>query len=287
MWERKGRFEFECHLGLFSGQSVKHPLVGAAFIFLAGFSLVLARARGAGPRQHLRHLAVIGAAALAISAATYAFAPDAFIFFGILHAIAVSALIALPLLAAPLWLVATLALAAIAAPALLASHSFDGPWLWWLGLNAGEPRTLDYRPLLPWLGVLLAGTLAARLWARADPKFAALRLKRGTAATRLLAFGGRHSLAVYLLHQPVFIGIVYVIALFVPPVAVDRGAQFINACQANCTKAGGAPQVCLRGCACIVDGLKERDLWIPVLMDRLDAKGRVELDAIVNQCRAP
>ena len=51
--------------------------------------------------------------------------------------------------------------AAIVAPWLGRSTFFDPPWLLWIGLGEALPNTLDWRPLLPWAGVVFLG-LGAR-----------------------------------------------------------------------------------------------------------------------------
>ena len=93
--------------------------VAASFLFLVGASLALASRHGVNRGAVWRRLLVISAAAAGVSAATYWLFPDSFIFFGILHCIALSSLLAWPLLRAPLWLVAAIALAALAAPLLI------------------------------------------------------------------------------------------------------------------------------------------------------------------------
>ena len=146
----------------------------------------------------------ISLAAAAVSVASYALFPQSPIFFGILHCIALSSLIALPLIGAPWPLTLTLGVVALAAPAALSSAYFDTPPLWWTGLSSLEPASNDYRPLFPWLGFLLIGLAAGRisqtknLWPSAGdaPK---------NAFARALGFGGRHSLVVYLVHQPIFL----------------------------------------------------------------------------------
>ena len=47
------------------------------------------------------------------------------------------------------------------APLLIRSTLFDPPWLLWIGLGEALPNTLDWRPLLPWAGVVFLG-LGAR-----------------------------------------------------------------------------------------------------------------------------
>jgi uncharacterized membrane protein len=73
-----------------------------------------------------------------------------------------------------------------------------------MGLVTRKPITEDYVPVLPWLGVMLWG-VAAGQWL--------LRHRRSVmtgpvlAALRPLAVLGRWSLSFYMLHQPVFIGL--------------------------------------------------------------------------------
>ena len=89
---------------------------------------------------------------------------DTYIFFGILHHIAVASVLGLAFLRVPVALVLGAALFCFAAPPLLAGPAFDNPALIWLGLQSAFPRTNDFVPLFPWFGVVLAGIAAARLW---------------------------------------------------------------------------------------------------------------------------
>ena len=91
------------------------------------------------------------------------FAPGEPITFGILHCIAVASLLAAPFVTAPAWASLAAGLVAIAAPFLVHSTLFDPPWLLWLGFGEALPNTLDWRPLLPWAGVVFLGLGVARL----------------------------------------------------------------------------------------------------------------------------
>ena len=110
-----------------------------------------------------RRFALIGAAAALVTAGTYALFPTAYVFFGILHCIAVASLIAVPLLFAP-WPVAFACGAFfLLGGAFFASSAFNADWLQWIGLSTSEPMTQDWRPLFPWAGALLLGVAAGKL----------------------------------------------------------------------------------------------------------------------------
>ncbi len=175
--------------------------VACAFLIVSGAALALAHRARVSASATWRRMAMLGAACAAITAATYAFAPTEAIWFGILHCLTAAALIGLALLRAPAPVGLVLGAALLLAPAF-AGHAIA--WPQWLGLSGAEPDTLDWRPLAPWGGVFILALSAARTRG-AQAFFAWLAQWRpGDFATRTLAFCGRHSLAVYLIHQPVF-----------------------------------------------------------------------------------
>lgn len=80
---------------------------------------------------------------------------------------------------------------------------------------AGTPWMADYMPLFPWLGVFLIGCVIGRLCYKDKKTMFAGRGKVMKAISRPIEFIGRHSLIIYLVHQPVVYGILYVIFLIV------------------------------------------------------------------------
>jgi uncharacterized membrane protein len=195
---------------LFGGWALFARLVAGSFLFLAGVSLWLAHGRRLRWGSFLRRLCVIAAAAALVTAATWAAMPQAFIFYGILHSIAVASVAGLAFLRLPAALTLAVAAAVFALPWLWQSPAFNAPWLVWTGLGTEVPRTLDFEPLFPWLAPFLAGLALARLADRAGlrARLAALPAN-ATRAARALAWPGRHSLAIYLIHQPVLIGLLW------------------------------------------------------------------------------
>ena len=109
------------------------------------------------PQDFWWRVARIAACACIVSAASYALFPQSFIWFGVLHAIAVSLVAARPLVNRPL-LALAVAIAVIAAGNLIVNPLFDSRTLGWLGFMTAKPRTEDYVPLFPWAGVLIAAS---------------------------------------------------------------------------------------------------------------------------------
>ena len=179
-------------------------LILSSFLLIAGMSTVLAQRQPAPAARWLRHVAIIAGAAVLVNLASYAVFPQSFIWFGVLHAIAVSLVVARPLVARPL--AATMIGVGVIAAGISVSHpAFDNRYLGWLGFMTHKPVTEDYVPLFPWTGVLLLGIAAGHALVRAH--FAPLGpLGRSPAALRWL---GRHSLVVYLVHQPLLMGVLW------------------------------------------------------------------------------
>jgi uncharacterized membrane protein len=179
-------------------------LILSSFLLIAGISAVLAQRQPLPMARWLRHVAIIAGAALAVSVASYSVFPQSFIWFGVLHAIAVSLVVSRPLVARPL-AAAIVGVLVIAAGLAIADAAFDNRYLGWLGFMTRKPVTEDYVPLFPWTGVLLLGIAAGHALARAN--FAPLApLGRLPAALQWL---GRHSLVVYLVHQPLLMGLLW------------------------------------------------------------------------------
>ncbi len=179
--------------------------IASSFLFLVGVNLHLAHGRGIRWRAFLSRFAQIVAAAALVTVATwYALGPW-FIFFGILHSIAVSSLIGLAFLRLPAAVTLAFAVGVALAPAFLASGAFDAPWLIWTGLTTLPVRAVDFVPTLPWLAPVLAGIACAKLAARAG--IWQRRRALPTPAQRWLSLPGRHSLIIYLIHQPIMVGI--------------------------------------------------------------------------------
>lgn len=230
------------------GRVLSH-LIAGTFLFLVGISLALAHRTQIEARAFLlRFFKIAGAAAL-VSLGTFFATPEEWIFFGVLHCIALSSLLALPFLRAPLSLIFAFAVMALGAPSLITHPLFDRPDMFWLGLNKVLPRTNDYVPLLPWFGVVLTGVVTARLILVRDE--IAARLARPT--FKPLARIGRHALPIYLLHQPVLMGLVWAFVTLAGPFEKASVIEpaFFQDCAQSCASSGRGIEVCDRACSCL------------------------------------
>lgn len=257
-------------------------LIAGSFLFLAGVSLVLGHFPILRPKSFLTRLARIIAAALVITIATWFAFPDSFIFFGILHSIAAASVIGLVFLRLPALVTLAAACAVFAAPFYLRSPLFDMPALWWVGLSQTLPRSNDYVPLLPWLAPFLAGMAAARL----ALSFGWLERLRGVTDKwwkTALSTAGRHSLAIYLLHQPLLFGLVFLFALVFPAAKPDPVAAFQSSCVARCSESESVG-LCTRFCDCTLDELMAADLFEPLNASKTDAEANAHIARIAEQC---
>ena len=256
--------------------------IASSFLFLAGVSLYLAHGETFRRKPFLKRLAQVAGAAAAISAVTWFAVPNGFIFFGILHQIALASLLGLAALKLP-WPV-TLALAAffVAGPHVLRSAFFDHPAWWWVGLSSVNPRSNDYVPLFPWFGAVLAGVAVARLARGAGLLDRLARLSPGD-WSRPLQRAGRHSLAVYLVHQPVLIACVWAFAQFFPAPEETREVRFMRSCERQCAEIRDG-EFCTRYCVCMLDAIEGAGLADAVFAGQATADLQTRLEDLASVC---
>jgi uncharacterized membrane protein len=261
-------------------------VVASAFLALVGVSLALAHPHGLRGRAFARRFALVAGAALLVTAATLFIEPAEPIYFGILHCIAVASLVAAPFVGAPAWMALAAGVVALAAPLAFASESFDAPALIWLGLGTVAPRTLDWRPLLPWAGVVLVGLALGRA---SLPRLARWRwtLWRPAAIPgRALGFAGRHSLAIYLVHQPILFALLFALAHLSGVAARQERETYVAGCRPACVEAGGDPAVCAKACACIAERAQAAGVSLGAAFGQGGDDERTRLRRIVETCSA-
>lgn len=250
-----------------------------SFLVLAGVSLVLATEGGLDRRRFLRRLGLLIAAAAAVSAGSYALFPDTPIFFGVLHHLAVASVLGLAFVRLPAWLIALLGVAVHTLPEVTAVPLFDAPALRWIGLMTFEPDSNDYVPLFPWFGLVLLGIALGKAWRGRG----AVAAWRPGAAGRALAWAGRHSLPIYLVHQPVLYGALSLLAMLTPGTSAETRV-FLENCQTRCVDTGGTPAACTATCGCVATGAKRDRLWPDLIANRLSPDSRARVAALAQAC---
>lgn len=221
LWMTAYHFGFDLnHFGYWRQDFYADPLwttqrsaIVSLFLFCAGLGQAIALAQRQDTARFWRRWGQVAGCALLVSLSSWWMFPNSFIYFGVLHGIAVMLLLARfalgPALGQRGWLLCALGALAVALHAL-------APLLWgstpladalntrplsWLGLNTVKPITEDFVPLLPWLGPMLLGLAAGNWLLRRRPGLLAAQ------APAPLAWLGRHSLSYYMLHQPVLMGV--------------------------------------------------------------------------------
>jgi uncharacterized membrane protein len=181
-------------------------VIAGSFLFLSGVSLIVAHGSGLRLRARAKRLAVLVLAALLVSVGTYVAFPESYVYFGILHVIAACGLIGTLVIASPAWALIVSASLVLVADAYLGRQVFASPWLAWTGLGSTVRPSLDFLPLVPWLAPFLMGMAFAKL----VPMRGVFGIMQATHLASAMTWPGRHSLAVYLCHQPVLLATIWV-----------------------------------------------------------------------------
>ncbi len=260
--------------------------VAGAFLALVGVSLALAHPSGLRWRALARRFAVVAGAALLVTVASLFIDRNEPIFFGILHCIALASLLAAPFVGAPAWAALAAGALALGAPLALANASFNAPALIWLGLGTVAPSTLDWRPLLPWAGVVLFGLALARASLSRFARSALARWRPSAFPGRALGFAGRHSLAIYLVHQPVLFASLLALANLSGLAARQDREAYLSSCRPACVKAGGELAACAKACACVADRAQAAGLSLGLARGQGGQDERRRLKSIVDACSA-
>ena len=200
----------------------QRTLILSLFLFCAGMGQAIAVAQGQSWPRFWRRWAQVLGSALLVTMGSWLMYPQSFIYFGVLHGIALMLIIArlTTRWGGWLWLLGGVAIAFkyIASYALetgafaLFADVFNGRQLNWLGLITRKPVTEDYVPLIPWLGVMWWGVAAGHWLSSHGAACLSWQLPE---VGQLLARLGRWSLSYYVLHQPVMIGALMALGWFV------------------------------------------------------------------------
>lgn len=187
------------------------------FLVLVGVGAAISSARmdqrGAGLREKFRKSLRNGIGLLAcgelVSLVTIIAVKDLYVRFGILHLIGV-AIILVPLLTPLREGNAILAIVVLLLSRTLGDLSVQTSLLLPLGLTPPSFSSVDYFPLFPWIASVLIGIAIGNFLYNRGTLRRHLPTNR---LTTLLSSPGRHSLLIYLVHQPVLLAVLKTLAL--------------------------------------------------------------------------
>lgn len=218
-----GAYTINAHMGLWL---ILARMTAATFLLLVGVSLALSHSRatqkkkGNLGKKYLTRGLKIFSWGLAITVFTWIFLSNDLIIFGVLHLIGVSIILSYPFIR---YRYSNLAIGVIiiAIGLYLAEFTFDFYWLVWLGFAPQNFYMLDYFPILPWFGLVLLGIFLGNTLYRNYQRRFNLPDISGSLAGRIFCSMGKHSLIIYLIHQPVLIAILYFMGI------ADAGFLFL------------------------------------------------------------
>lgn len=170
------------------------------FMSSVGISLYLAHHNHIDFQKVKKRFILLSAASVAISVASYITFAHSWIYFGVIHFVTIASLLALPFVALP-----TLSLIIGTIIIILFNMKIiDMHWLYSLTAQILHlpQHTEDLVPLTPWFGVVLIGIFIGA------KKLFLFPLPQKNQFIQKIAFLGKHSLAIYLIHQPIFFGFI-------------------------------------------------------------------------------
>lgn len=179
--------------------------------FFAGMFVVLSGTSSTLTRSNVRRGMKLLGVSLAVTAVTYVFDPSSAVWFGILQCLAVSMLLygaAFEKAGAAACVAGGAVVLGLGAvmPAIKQALAVRSDWLLPFGLHSPSFSSFDYFPLIPWFGVFLVGAALGK---------SAYAAKRSLLPWRLpqtfVNAAGRYSLWIYLAHQPLIMGVLYLI----------------------------------------------------------------------------
>lgn len=195
------------------GWTVFARIIASSFLFIVGMSIVLSG--GFEGKSFLKRWLQVALAAAIISIVTFIAIRQSFIFFGILHLIAVSMLIGGMILTAPWYLLAMASVFVFFANDHITTELFDAPLAAFVGLSDIQINSVDFVPLFPWFSAVLLGMATAKLLVELDYIVELERFSHPTLTP--FARLGRYSLIFYLVHQPILIAMIFTLSQFWPP----------------------------------------------------------------------
>ena len=194
------------------GLMVFARITASAFLALTGICFVISWERTAPEkrwRKYAKRALIILAGGMIVTVVTFLVDPTTFVIFGILHLIAVATV--LQCLVRPLrrWNL-LLGFAILSTAFFLPTGEISSAFFLPFGIMQKGFISVDYYPLLPWLGPVLIGMGLGDLLYVPERRERLSRLDAIAWPTWLL-WTGRKSLPIYFVHQPILLLLLWIL----------------------------------------------------------------------------
>jgi len=214
-------FSFDLNNFHYINIDIKHGLewhyfryiIVTMFVFSAGISLYLANQTGIDFIKLKRRVLTLLAASLLVTIGSYSQFPSSWIYFGILHFFLFASIFGLIFIKFP-------KLSFLVGLSIVLGYIFGVLHMHWLYALLQEPLHLpvryteDLANIIPWFGVFLLGVSFAN--SRLLNKiFNNIFFNSQNKINKSFSFLGKHSLLIYLVHQPLFFGVFLLIKHFI------------------------------------------------------------------------
>jgi len=170
---------------------------GTLFVLLAGVSCTFSR-------NNLKRGLKILALAILITLVTYFYNPDMIILFGVLHFLGISILLYSFLRKLDVISLAILGTVIFILGNPVKNITLDYDYLFIFGLTSDKFVSADYYPLIPWLGIFIYGIVIGKLLYKEKKSIFSFNVKFNV-ERNIISWLGRHTLPIYMLHQPLLI----------------------------------------------------------------------------------
>ncbi len=189
---------FGCNISLDYGLwFIIGKISAVLFIMLAGLTSTLTQ------RNVNRGLLILAYGYL-ITIVTYIFYPSVYIRFGILHLLGICIIVST-------WFkkLNSLCLLLVSAMSFIIGNNIfklttKSTHFIPFGITPENFDSLDYYPIIPWIGIFIVGMIIGKLFYSQQKS-----LLPPCSVPEILAFFSRHSLIIYLIHQPIFLAILH------------------------------------------------------------------------------
>jgi len=174
------------------------------FLLAVGMSAYLAYIEGIRYAKLIKTVLKLFFVSVVISVGSYFVFPQQWIYFGVIHFITLALIAVLPFIRYPR--TALVLGVVIAVSYMMGFLPLEPLFRYSVEHWSIPPYTVDLVSFTPWFSVVLIGVFVM------DRKIFGLKIAQ-TESSKRVAWMGQHSLAIYLIHQPVLFGLFYIIKL--------------------------------------------------------------------------